>query len=89
MQKKKKKILRKKVDFFGHFSSFYGQRSVTAAWAKKESILKGLGVGPGSATERWPCRKIARKAAFLDIPSSYAKILGGNFFQPREFLRSG
>ena len=25
---------------------------------------------------------------FLDIPSSYAKILGGNLFQPREFLRS-
>ena len=24
-------------------------------------ILQGLGVGPGSATERWPSRKIARK----------------------------
>ena len=25
------------------------------------TILQGLGVGPGSATERWPSRKIARK----------------------------
>ena len=24
-------------------------------------ILQGLGVGPGSATERWPSRKIGRK----------------------------
>ena len=28
-------------------------------------ILKGLGVGPGSATERWPCRKNAHKSAFF------------------------
>ena len=28
-------------------------------------ILQGLGVGPGSATERWPCRKNARKSAFF------------------------
>ena len=26
-----------------------------------DRILQGLGVGPGSATERWPSRKIARK----------------------------
>ena len=26
-------FLRKKTDFFGRFSAFYGQRSVTAAWA--------------------------------------------------------
>ena len=29
------------------------------------SILQGLGVGPGSATERWPSRKIARKWPFF------------------------
>ena len=66
-------------------------------------ILQGLGVGPGSATERWPYRKFVRKSAsfrkknkitwtkyfFLDIPSSYAKIFGGNLFQPCEFLQSG
>ena len=28
---------------------------------KERLILQGLGVGPGSATERWPSRKIARK----------------------------
>ena len=28
---------------------------------KSMKILQGLGVGPGSATERWPSRKIARK----------------------------
>ena len=27
----------------------------------KKRILQRLGVGPGSATERWPSRKIARK----------------------------
>ena len=27
----------------------------------KKTILQGLGVGPGSATERWPSPKIARK----------------------------
>ena len=66
---------------------------------KTEKILQGLGVGPGSATERWPCGKIARKSTFfrkkkitlnkyffLDIPFSYAKILGENLFQSREFL---
>ena len=37
------------------------------AWTKKkeEEILQGLGVGPGSATERWPSRKIARKLPFF------------------------
>ena len=30
-----------------------------------------------------------KKYIFLDIPSSYAKLLGGNLFQPWEFLRSG
>ena len=29
------------------------------------AILQGLGVGPGSATEHWPCRKTARKSAFF------------------------
>ena len=29
------------------------------------AILQGLGVGPGSATERWPFRKRARKSAFF------------------------
>ena len=29
------------------------------------------------------------KISYSDIPSSYAKILGENLFQPREFLRSG
>ena len=26
---------------------------------KKKNILQGLGFGPDSATERWPCRKNA------------------------------
>ena len=29
-----------------------------------DEILQRLGVGPGSATERWPCRKDARKTVF-------------------------
>ena len=32
---------------------------------KSVTILQGLGVGPGSATERWPCRKNARKSDFF------------------------
>ena len=28
-------LLRKKNDFSGRFSAFYGQRSVTAAWATR------------------------------------------------------
>ena len=32
---------------------------------KRERILQGLGVGPGSATERWPCRKNVRKSFFF------------------------
>ena len=65
-------------------------------------ILQGLGVGPGSVTERWPFRKNARKSAFfrkkiknylkksfLHIFSSYAKILGETNFHAREIPRSG
>ena len=81
---------------------------VSQKWVKSRSgedkkILQGLGVGPGSATEHWPCRKNALKSTFfhtknknyvlfnlfLDIPSSYAKVLGETNFQPREFPRSG
>ena len=41
-----------------------------AAWAKiflliYNMILQGLGVGPGSVTERWPSRKNARKSPFF------------------------
>ena len=58
-------------------------------------------MGPGSATECWPCRKNARKSVFfrkkikitilffLDIPSSFAKILGETNFHTREIPRSG
>ena len=66
-------------------------------------ILQGLGDGPGSATERWPCRKNSLKSAFfrkkikitpqkifvLHISSSYAKKLGETNFRTREILRSG
>ena len=67
-------------------------------------ILKGLGVGPGSATERWPCRKNEKNQFFffvkkikitsnylffLYILSIYAKILGETNFQSQEFPRSG
>ena len=71
----------------------------------KQKDTMGLGVGPDSATERWPYRKIVRKSVFfkknqnylkkiciiyfLDIPSRYAKILGETNFQAREFPRSG
>ena len=38
-------------------------------------ILQGLGVDPGSATERWPYRKNARKSAFfvkkIKLPKKY------------------
>ena len=34
---------------------------------KLTKILQGLGVGPGSATERWPCRKKGHfRAIFRD-----------------------
>ena len=33
-----------------------GQKQKTER-EKKKRILQGLGVGPGSVTERWPCRK--------------------------------
>ena len=66
-------------------------------------ILQGLWVGPGSATERWPSRKIAWKwpffwgknklpkkdIFFLHISSSYAKILGETNFHAREIPLSG
>ena len=32
---------------------------------ERKRILQGLGVGPGSATERWPSQKIARKWPFF------------------------
>ena len=32
---------------------------------KETKILQGLGVGPGLATERWPCQKIEQKSAFF------------------------
>ena len=37
------------------------------AWKRRKYvlILQGLGVGPGSTTEIWPCRKNARKSFFL------------------------
>ena len=68
--------------------------------SKWRTILQGLGVGPGSVTEHWPCRKNAWRSAFffvkkntwfffLDVPSSYAKIWGETKFQPWEFPRSG
>ena len=31
----------------------------------RDKILQGLGVGPGSATKRWPYRKIAQKSVFF------------------------
>ena len=68
-----------------------------------ELILQGLGVGPGSVTERWPWRKTARKSVFFsrkskitfkkiffkDIPSSYAKYWGEIYFSHRSFSEVG
>ena len=64
-----------------------------------ELILQGLGVGPGSVTERWPCRKMRENLLFfikkkflnffLNMSSSFAKILGETNFHTREFPRSG
>ena len=39
--------------------------------------------------KRTKIRFFRKKITFLDIPSSYAKILVGNLFSPWEFLRSG
>ena len=64
---------------------------------------KKIGVGPGSATKRWPSRKSREKDLFfwgekklpkfffffLHISSSYAKILGETNFHAREIPRSG
>ena len=38
---------------------------LTLTYGDINNILQGLGVGPGSATERWLCRKIAQKSAFF------------------------
>ena len=66
-----------------------------------KEILQGVGFGPGSVTERWPCKNNAQKSAFFitkirntlifkkDIPYIYAKILGGKNFHTRKILRSG
>ena len=32
---------------------------------RRKKILQGLGVGPGSVTERWPFRKSVRKSVFF------------------------
>ena len=57
---------------FAHFF-FNCQPSVMEQFMKTFQILQGLGVGPGSATERWPSRKIVRKWPFFWGEKNYLK----------------
>ena len=47
------------------FFLIFLQESSSGAEKVAYQILQGLGVCPGSATERWPCRKNARKSFFF------------------------
>ena len=58
------KLLCVKIFSHGSFPEV-GEKQKTYKKKKRKRILQGLGVGPGSATERWPCRKNARKSAFF------------------------
>ena len=65
--------------FTNHTKGSYAQRSL---WF----IFKPLKLN----TWNFRFRKLTFGGTFfLNIPSIYAKILGGNLFQPREFLQSG
>ena len=46
-------------------ASLYMRNLKTVSLDLQCIILQGQGVGPGSAIERWPYRKIARKSAFF------------------------
>ena len=60
---------------------------------KKEEreILQGLGVGPGSATERWPCRKNVRKSTFFrkKIKNTLKNIIFLDFSFKKVFYKRG
>ena len=61
------------------------------------TILQGIGIGTGSATERWPSQKLREIDLFFwgeknylkKIFSSYAKILGETNFHAWEIPQSG
>ena len=55
----------KQIFTHGRFPEVGEKEKAEKKKKKEEEILQGLGVGPGSVTERWPSQKIARKLPFF------------------------